>query len=102
MMHALTLLLVALTNQWAFSGTKLTPTAEECRKIDPLKWCVLRVSDAYASLEHVRTCADIALVDALSMVIDGYEVSTPLRKSIWRGFEDHVCLVRGGELVISE
>ena len=93
-------LAAAFTQQSAITGVKLAPTERECRAIDPLAWCVLRVHDGLATLEHERTCADLALVDALNMMVDGYEVAKPLRESIWRGFEDHVCLLRGGELVI--
>ena len=80
------------------------PTAEECKAVDPLTWCSLRVGNSSAKLEHMRTCADIALIDGLQEAITvgagSMDVATPLRKSIWRGFEDHVCIVRNREVVV--
>lgn len=94
------LLLVTLFSPVCLFSEEGAPTGEECKATDPLKWCTLRVNDAAAGLEHMRTCADIALVDAVDQTVSGYNVGVPLRKAIWRGFEDHVCAVRESIIVV--
>ena len=84
--------------------TGLAPNTDDCKTIDPLNWCLLRVTDAAATLEHMRTCADIAIIDEVQRAVgdaNGMDMGTPLRKSIWKGFEDHVCVIRNKELVIT-
>lgn len=76
------------------------PTAQECHAVEPLKHCLPRLSDAAVVLEHMRTCADIAIIDGLQEIIQGINVAEPLRRAIWRGFEDHVCIVRNKALVV--
>ena len=81
----------------------LAPNSDDCLTIDPLEWCTLRVNELAAKLEHARTCADLALVDELQTIIgarNNMNFGTPLRKSIWRGFEDHVCVLRNKEIVV--
>lgn len=77
------------------------PTHTECKAVDPLKHCAPRIGEAGVLLEHLRACADIGIVDALQETINGIEVAEPLRRAIWRGFEDHVCIVRNKALVVN-
>ena len=79
---------------------RYAPTEGQCRSFNPLEWCPLRVSNISASLEHSRACADIGMVDAIAAAMPGYKIAYPLRKAIWRGFEDHVCLHREWNIVI--
>ena len=78
------------------------PTAGECKHVDPLQVCKLRVNNASATLEHMRTCADMQIVEQVNLAVPGHDIQTPLLKTIWKGFKDHVCLYREADLVISE
>ena len=75
------------------------PSVTECKDTDVVGWCELRVSKAAATLALARVCADLALVDAS---VKSKEVAIFLKKSLWRGYDDHVCFYRNSALVIRE
>ncbi len=58
------------------------------------------MNNASLHLEQLRTCSDIALIESVNMAVPDYDITTPLRKSIWRGFLDNVCVFRETQIVI--
>tara|TARA_Y100000817_G_scaffold187821_2_gene146783 strand:+ start:1915 stop:2277 length:363 start_codon:yes stop_codon:yes gene_type:complete len=78
------------------------PNAEECRNVDVLDWCKLRLTHTAVALSHVRACNDIGLVDALQEIVgEQFPVASSLRRALWMGFENEICVVRSVELVLS-
>ena len=78
------------------------PNAQECPHIDPHSLCTLRVNNASVHLEKLRTCSDIALIESVNLAVPDYDITTPLRKSIWKGFLDNVCALRETQIVVQE
>ena len=81
------------------------PNGDDCKTIDPLIWCQLRLSDASVTLDHLRVCADITIVDELqrALMVNDHnmmDVATPLRRALWRGFENNICTLRSIDLVV--
>jgi len=76
------------------------PMGEECNHVNAHTICTIRVNNASLHLEQLRTCSDIALIESVNMAVPDYDITTPLRKRIWRGFLDNVCVFRESQIVI--